>query len=156
MADLMTAKKDAAARSLESKKTIFVTMDSEGECSVADKQSKETLHAFESGNEVPLPALMEVSKEAKPAKVKVAKASTKSKIKTKSKKTMSTEVKPAKKAAKKAAPAKKVAKTNGDKLIGKATTILLSKGDWLKVDKAVEAGKGSIRDLASKGILKAL
>lgn len=154
MADLMTAKKDAAARSLESKKLIFVNMGSEGECEIADKQNKETLHAFENGNEVPLPALMEVSKE-KPAKVKATKAPTKSISKTKTKKKMSTEAKTApKKAAKKSTPPKKVAATPG--MIGKATTILLSKADWAKVDKAVEAGKGSIRELASKGILKAL
>lgn len=150
MADLNAAKKDAAARSLESKKTFFIDMAEGGVCTVVDKQTAASLHAFEGGNEVPLPTLS-LPKEEKPAKVKVTKATSKSKVKTKNKKKMATETKaPAKKAAKKAAPAK------GDKLIGKATTISLSKGDWAKVDKAIEAGKGSIRDLASRGILKAL
>lgn len=143
MADLMTAKKDAAARSLESKKVIFIAQLDTGECELVDKQSDICLHAFKDGNEIPLPSLP----TEKLAKVKVTKALP---TKTKSKKKMAKEVKTP---AKKAAPAKKVA---GEKLIGRATTVALSKENWAKVDKAVDAGKGSIRELASKGILKAL
>jgi hypothetical protein len=146
MADLMTAKADAAARSLESKKLIFIDIDGEGECSIADKQSATSLHAFQNGNEVPVPVFTEVSKKDKPAKVKVTKAPTKTKSK---KKVMA-------KAATKKAPAKKAAAKPATGLVGRATTILLSKAEWAKVDKAVDDGKGSIRELASKGILKVI
>lgn len=144
--DLMSAKTEAAARSQKSKKLLFIHVLDDGECGVSTVQDATATHAFEGGNEVPLPEL--TAPEEKPAKAKVAKAPTK-----KEKPKKMAKKAPAKKAAKAAAPAKKE-KVSG--LIGKATTLLLSKADWDKVNKAVEAGKGSIRDLASKGILKAL
>jgi hypothetical protein len=145
MANLEQAKKDAVTRSQESKKTIFVSTSESGDHLVADKQSKDSIFAFKDGNEVPLPEFVEKAGK-KPAAAKVAKASTK---KAKTNKKMATKVAP-----KKAAAKKESKPASG--LIGRATTILLSKTDWAKVDKAVEAGKGSIRELSSKGILRVL
>ena len=140
MADLMTAKQDASTKSKEVRTPVFVDLKPDGECEVAPRQTKESIHAFKDGNEVPLP---EYKERIPLPKVKEVKPKTKKKM-----------AKPAKKTAAKkvATPAKK--DTTG--LIGKATTILLSAADWKRVDKAVADGKGSVRELASKGILKAV
>lgn len=153
--DLMTAKKDAAARSLQTTKTVFVDLGGDGECSIAEKQSEATMHAFKDGKEIPLPAEATEKVDSAPAK----KPSTK-KSSTKNKKKMATEAKakPAKKAPakKKAAPAKKEKATAGPKLIGKATTLLLTADQWKKVHAAAEKKGTTIREMASVGIMKAL
>jgi hypothetical protein len=162
MYNLVNAKKAAIERSLLSKKNVYIDQKGE-ECELKDHKSNLTLFAFNNGHEVPFDPLP-YSTQVQTAKVKVTEASL-TKSKNKKMETVTTEEKVAKKApakktakpaAKKAskAPVKKESKPSN--LVGKATTLLLSPADWKRVDKAVADGKGSIRDLVAKGILKVI
>ncbi len=143
MADLITAKQDASTKSKETKRPIFVDLMEDGECEVALSQTKKSIHAFRDGNEIELPEYKERIPKEKPTVVKeekIRQPKTKKKMAKTAKKKVTT-------------PVKKESTTG---LIGKATTLLLSPADWKRLDKAVADGKGSIRDLASKGILKVI
>lgn len=138
----MTAKQDASTKSKEVRSLVFVDLKEDGECEMTQRQSKQTIHAFKDGNEIDLP---EFKERAKPEPKQIEDKQNK-----KPKKKMA---KPVKKTPTKKVVVKKESTTG---LIGKATTILLSAADWKRIDKAVADGKGSVRELASKGILKAL
>lgn len=142
MADLMTAKTTALTRSKEVKKMVFVDIDNEGECEIKEKQSKQSVHAFLDGAEIELPPF--VPTVEKPAKVAKAKL-----VVVKNKKKMAEKKAPAKKAAKKVAktPAKKApANPNG---IAKATTLVLTKGQWEKLGNI-----GNIRASVAEAVIK--
>jgi hypothetical protein len=145
MADLNTAKQEALTRSTDSKKTFFVSVDAEGSHTVSDKQTKESLFAFEGGKEVPMLPIVE--EKVKKASTKTAKP--KSISKTKPKKKMATKAKPAAKKEKaKKTPAKKAEKKNSG-LIGKGTTVSLTKTQWDKFHKM-----GNIRQLVTDAVVK--
>lgn len=138
--DLISAKQDASTKSKEVRSLVFVDVKEDGECEISQRLTKESIHAFRDGNEVAVPEYKErVKPEPKEKVVKEVKQKTKKKMATTAKKTATKKV------------AKKESTTG---LIGKATTLLLSAADWKRIEKAVADGKGSVRELASKGILK--
>lgn len=131
--DLISAKVEAAKQSRIQKKKMYINVDSEGECTVSGKPV-EAITVFSNGSEVALDSDIKVST---------------AEVKTKNKK--QTIMATPKTAAKKAAPAKKVAvkEERPANQIGKATTLFLTKTQWEKF-----AEKGNIRDNVQKAVIK--
>jgi len=142
--DLITAKVEAAKLSRTEKKKMYINVDADGECTVADKP-KEPITAYANGSEVALESNLEVS-TAEP-KMKKSKQSNKKVMAE-----VATKKAPAKKAAaKKEAPKKVAAKVERpSNLVGKATTLFLTPAQW----KAFEAKEGGIRDNVAKAVIK--
>lgn len=164
---LMEAKVEAAKKSRTEKKAIYIIVDKEGECTLADSPKKGVYTAFKNGSEIALESDAEVTTTApkekkKPAKnadgIELGKTAPKKDMskadfsvpktggaKNKSNTTMA-------KTATKTAPAKKVAAKKAEGT-GKATTLILSDAQWAKVEKLTEK-HGSIREMVAASMIK--
>lgn len=120
--DLFTAKEKAKQLSVKnSKRKVYVLADdAEGDCSFSFNPNipgQTALHCYVNGSEI---AIENVKEKSEPVNVK--------------QKPMATKTKDAKKTSKPAASG-----------IGKATTVILSKEQWSKFEKALESEGSNIR-----------
>lgn len=108
--DLLSAKRDAQVESKKLKKTVYVIVDDEGECTTSGAPLKGAIFAYTKGAESPLPpdaakAASEKGKTSKPL----------TETKKQNNKTMATKKAAAKKATKKSAPKKSTGFDKNDK-----------------------------------------
>lgn len=153
--DLISAKVEAAKRSREEKKKIYITVDTDGECDLSNLPLKGVYTCYSNGSEIALEHDAEVATVApRPNKKKLPAQSEKAlKLisKQNTKETIMATTKPAKKAAKKVAT-KKEPKVK-DTRVGKATTLLLSAEQWKKVDALITKDGGSIREMVAEALI---
>jgi len=171
--DLMSAKVEAAKKSKELGKRIYIFMDNEGDHYLSESLVKGTIACYQGGSElveerptapVTPAGKSEVKKSVAPSKnvavqasnvdkEKAAPKKTAKQIINKTKKTMATAKKASakKSASKKVTPAKKAApaeKKVASSVVGKATTLLLTPAQWAKLEKL-----GSIRESATAAVI---